>query len=128
MEISWYLAQLIGPTLVVMGIGLLIKPKGFQDLADEFINSRALIFLAGVLAFVPGLAIVLSHNVWTADWRVIITILGWLAVIGGAVRILLPREVARIARTMLGRAIVVRVAGAAVVLVGSVLVFFGYFV
>ena len=33
-----------------------------------------------------GLAIVLVHNVWTFDWRVIITILGWLAVLGGIFR------------------------------------------
>ena len=48
-----------------------------------------------------GLAIVLTHNVWVADWRVLITILGWLAAIGGAVRILAPQRTGRVGRSML---------------------------
>ena len=126
MENSLFLAQLIGPTLAVMGAGLLIDPRGFQTLANEFLGSRALIFLAGLLAFVPGLAVVLGHNVWVADWPVIITVLGWLSLIGGAVRILLPRQVVRIAQTILGRNSFVRVAGAVIVLLGAVLMFFGF--
>ena len=47
-------------------------------MADEFLRSRALIYLSGVLIHDGGLAIVLTHNVWVADWRVLITLLGWL--------------------------------------------------
>ena len=96
MQTSLYLAKLIGPTLIVIGIGMLINRDGYRDMAREFLGSRALIYLAGLFAFVPGLAMVLAHNVWAADWRVIITILGWLALIGGAFRILFPQEVTRI--------------------------------
>ena len=45
-----------------------------------------------------GLALVLTHNVWRADWPVIITILGWLAAIGGAVRIVMPQGTERVGR------------------------------
>ena len=41
----------------------------------------------------------LTHNVWTADWRVVITILGWLAVITGAIRIVCPQQAAANGRT-----------------------------
>ena len=37
-----------------------------------------------------GLAIVLTHNIWAADWRVLITLFGWLNVIGGALRLFAP--------------------------------------
>ena len=50
-------------------------------MAGEFIGSRALIYVAGVLAFMPALALVLAHNVWVADWRVLITLIGWFALI-----------------------------------------------
>ena len=56
-------------------------------MAEEFLRSRALIYLSGLLTMTAGLAIVLTHNVWVADWPVLITMLGWLATIGGAVRI-----------------------------------------
>ena len=38
-----------------------------------------------------GLAIVNLHNMWRADWRVIITVLGWLMMIGGIIRIVVPQ-------------------------------------
>ena len=31
-----------------------------------------------------GMAVILTPDVWTADWRVLITLLGWLTVIAGA--------------------------------------------
>jgi len=31
------------------------------------------------------------HNEWCANWRVIITVLGWLMTIGGIVRIVIPQ-------------------------------------
>ncbi len=52
---------------------MLINRDGYRDMAREFLGSRALIYLAGILAFVPGLAMVLAHNVWVADWRIVIT-------------------------------------------------------
>jgi hypothetical protein len=41
----------------------------------EFIGSRALIFITGVLALLAGLIVVNAHNLWVPDWRVLITAL-----------------------------------------------------
>ena len=78
MQTSIFLAQLLGPCFLVVGIGLMLNADGYRAMAREFLKSRPLIYLAGLLAIAPGLAVVLVHNVWTADWRVIITIFGWL--------------------------------------------------
>ena len=86
MQTSILIARLIGPLLVMTGLIMLVTSQAVQDMAREFLASRALIFIAGVLALLGGLAIVNTHNVWTAGWPVIITIFGWLAVIGGIVR------------------------------------------
>ena len=40
--------------------------------------------------FVAGLAIVRAHNRWVAAWPVLVTVLGWLALIGGLCRMLFP--------------------------------------
>ena len=44
--------------------------------------------LSGFFCLPAGLAIVLVHNFWVADWPILVTILGWLCVIGGAIRII----------------------------------------
>lgn len=76
MQTSVFLAQLIGPLFLVVGLGMLTNAEGYRGMAQEFLASRALIHIAGLMAFLPGLAIVLLHNIWTFDWRLIITLLG----------------------------------------------------
>ena len=56
-----------------------------------------LIYIVGLLALTGGLAILNAHRAWTADWRVVVTVLGWLMVIGGVFRIVLPRLTAGLA-------------------------------
>ena len=126
METSIFLARLIGPLFLVMGAGMAIGPQGYRDMAHEFLASRALIYIAGILAFVPGLAIVLTHNVWVFDWRLIVTILGWLGLIGGAFRILFPTQVKAIGAAMLEKAEWLRGGGIAAIVLGAVLAYFGF--
>jgi hypothetical protein len=39
---------------------------------------------------VAGLAVVRVHNQWGGDWAVLVTILGWLLLVGGVIRMLFP--------------------------------------
>jgi hypothetical protein len=126
METSLFLARLIGPSAILIGAGILIAPRDYRRVGEEFLASRALIYVAGLLAFVPGLAIVLSHNIWTADWRLIITLFGWLATLGGAFRILFPQQVVAIGSRMLASENYLRGGGIAVVALGAALTWFGF--
>ena len=92
MQRSIFLARLIGPVLVTVGIALIFNSETYRYMAEQFLVSYALIYVAGVIALFAGLAIINLHNIWEWKWPVIITVLGWLAVIGGAVRILIPQE------------------------------------
>ena len=69
----------------------------------------------------------LTHNVWVADWPVIITMLGWLTAIAGAIRIVAPEQVQAWGRRCLRTSDAARCIGAAIWLaLGAVLTFFGY--
>ena len=56
MQRSIYLAKLIGPVFVVIGIGMLVNGAVYRAMASEFLHSHALIYLAGLLALIgrPG--------------------------------------------------------------------------
>lgn len=123
---SLFLAQLVGPTLFVIGLGMIVSRDAYRTMAQEFLGSRALIYIAGILAFVPGLAIVLTHNVWVAGWPVIITLFGWLALLGGIFRLIFPQEVTRIGSRIIAMPSALTVGGIAVLALGAVLSFFGY--
>jgi hypothetical protein len=126
MQTSIFLARLIGPILLVAGVAMLVNRKDLDALAQEVLRSRLMLFLFGLIDLSVGLAIVLTHNVWAADWRIIITLLGWLLLVRGAVRLLIPDQVRALGTKFLGNANVVTGSLAAVTVLGLVLSYFGY--
>lgn len=91
MNLSNYLAELWGITIIVVSFALLIKPKRLEKLFAE-VENEATMFFWGIVSLVIGLAMVLIHNVWVFDWRVTITILGWLTLIKGLDVLFLPEH------------------------------------
>jgi hypothetical protein len=76
--------------------------------------------------FVAGLAIVRVHNVWVGGWPVLVTVLGWVAVLSGLLRMLFPTQLSAIAGAVAQRPGGIT-AGAVVLLVlGAFLSFKGY--
>ena len=130
MATSRYIARLIGPVLLIMGIGMAVgmlnEGEAYSGLMKEFIGSRALIFVTGVLILTAGLAIVNAHNVWEADWRVIVTVLGWLAIIRGIINLVFPATAQTLGDRMVASEAGL-VAGAAITIVlGAILCIVGY--
>lgn len=91
MDVSVFLAWLIGPTLTLVGIAILIQRNYYRDMVERFFNDPQDYFFSGVGSLVIGLAIIASHNLWVGDWRVIITVFGWAALVKGVMRILVPQ-------------------------------------
>ena len=127
MQTSIFLAALIGPVMLIAAIGMLLNPGGQRAMMLAFLDSPPLIYLSGVLAMIAGLAILLYHNVWAADWRVIITLFGWAGAIGGAARMLSPGSVKTVGAAMLNKPWVTTAGGVAWLAVAAVLCFYGYF-
>jgi uncharacterized membrane protein len=127
MATSVFLAKLIGPIMLAVGIGLIANSAAYHKLADEFLRSTALIFLSGLLTMLAGVALLITHNVWAADWRILITVLGWLLAIGGAARLIVPQGTQQIGRRLIAQPIFLTVAAVIWLGIGAVLCFFGYF-
>ena len=95
------IAGLMGPNFyLAIGIAMLVNARHFPEMAKQIGNDPGLIFVSGILLLVAGLAIVRVHNVWSGGWRVVVTVLGWLAVISGILRMLLPFWAASIASSL----------------------------
>src|SRR6266480_4997417 len=61
MSTSIFIARLIGPVMLVIGLAVLTNQRAFREMADEFLASRALLFLSGLIIMPVGLAIVLTQ-------------------------------------------------------------------
>ena len=88
MAMSKTIAGLMGPTLVALAAALLVNIDSISALVEPVSHDPALVLVSGVLSFVAGLARV--HNQWGGDWAVLVTILGWLLLVGGVIRMLFP--------------------------------------
>jgi uncharacterized membrane protein HdeD (DUF308 family) len=117
------IAGLMGPTLLAIGLAMLINADHFPEMAKQIGNDPGLIFVSGILLLVAGLAIVRAHNVWSGGWRVVVTVLGWLAVIGGILRMFLPFWAASIASTLGQSSTPVRIGALLPLLVGGFLTY-----
>ena len=126
MQRSIYLARLIGPPLLVAGVGVLFNGEVFRALYEQFVISPALLYLSGVIALPVGIAIVLAHNLWVKDWRVIVILFGWLTVIGGVARMVAPQLAQIVGGAVLDTPYTLTVAGVVMAAIGCVLSYFGF--
>lgn len=78
------LAGLIGPSMVAIGITEAMNIGAFAD------QIAPVVYLDGTILFVVGLAIVRVHGLWGRGWPVIMTLTGWVAMLGGLWRMAVP--------------------------------------
>jgi hypothetical protein len=90
METSKILARIIGPVMIIPAIGIFLNFNAYQGMIGEFSKSPSLCYLGGFMALLMGLIILQFHNRWEAGWSVVITILGWIALIKGVALIIFP--------------------------------------
>jgi hypothetical protein len=69
---------------------------------------------------------VLVHNVWTPNWRVLITLIGWLMLIRGAVRILAPDTIMGFAAKFIRNKQLIPISAVVTGVLGLVFCYFGY--
>lgn len=84
METSRNIAAIMGPTIMA-ATGL--ETLNFR--IWEGIHPTT-VFNNGIVWFMGGLAVVRFHNLWVRDWRVIVTLLGWMSVLAGFFRMAFP--------------------------------------
>lgn len=126
MDSTMYLAKLIGPVMLTLGLFVVFNPTRVSRMGREVLASDALLLIAGVITLPAGLAIVLSHNIWVAGWPVLITVMGWIMIVAGLARILLPGLMQSIGAVMLEKPIVTTIPGLLMASIGAFFCYQGY--
>ena len=126
MENSKTIAGLVGPSMLLAGALVLLNMNLFPGMVAEITRNPLLVILAGFITFVVGLAIVRVHNRWTKGWPVIVTIIGWICILGGLLRALFPVLVAQIAVRVIQVPGILPVAAVILLALGAFLSFKAY--
>lgn len=85
---SGRIAGLLGPTLIALAVSEAMNLR----VMTENPASVGLVYLNGTLLFVAGVAIVQVHNRWTRGWPVLVTLMGWFAILAGLMRMIAPQS------------------------------------
>jgi len=125
METSILLAKIFGLLYLVVGIGMLIDSKYYKKMMDDVLGSAAVMFFGGAAALAVGLVMVTYHNVWTG-WPIIITIIGWIALIKGVLLLLLPSSMMKLSRSLLKSSSMLAVWGVVALVLGLILGYLGF--
>lgn len=98
MDLSIVIAQVLGIFFVVVGIAMAVNSKATAGAMEESVAHKGVVFLWGLLALFMGAVIVVLNNAWTSGLPLLVTILGWLALIKGVFILLAPGPAAALYR------------------------------
>ena len=111
--LTLHLLVLIGVYELAAGIAGLTGKLDWLTLLDEFERSPALTFVTGFVAFAVGAAINLGHHHWTDLPAIIVSAIGWIALVEGVMLMVCPKPLLRFSRGLVRNQKLVSVLAAA---------------
>lgn len=123
-----FIARFYAVLLLVTGVSHLVQPRRWADFFIELKRHETSAFLIGVLTLPLGLLIVLGHNVWVFDVPVLVTIFGWMMTLKSIAYLVYPASFKAVSpdrHETFHRGF--RWIGAAMTVLGAVLVYDGFF-
>ena len=92
--VEWFVAC----ALLLVGMSLLLRARAWMSAFSSAIAHPLAPILSGLYAMLMGLVIVLAHNIWVGDARVLVTIIGWVSLVFGAFFLLVPEAYGAVLR------------------------------
>ena len=88
-----FFSSLLGLYCIAVSISILAHPQATVEIMKAIVRDPPLLYIAGLLGMTAGLAIVLSHNVWSGGaLSILVTLFGWASLIKGVLLLVLSPE------------------------------------
>lgn len=118
--------QLIGIVYLAVGVGILLNYSYYKKMLEDFVNNTSILYIGGIMALVVGYLLVTYHNIWVKDWYVIITVIGWMALIKGLYILMLPKSAVSLTKAFLKLKNVMIIESVFIIAVGLLFMYLGY--
>lgn len=123
---SEFIAGLIGPALIAIAVAILSNRSALEAMIGQIADNFAVVFLAGLLLLVSGIAIVRVHPLWGEGWTSLVTAYGWMSILGGLTRMIIPDQSAALARKFIENSAAVTGSALAMLALGLFFTIKGY--
>ena len=90
MQLSKLIAKMAAVIYLSASLGAFFSADYYRKVSEDLFNNAGLTYLAGFVTVIIGFLIVHYHNIWAKNWTVLITFLGWLALLKGILLIVCP--------------------------------------
>lgn len=117
-----------GAVLMVFGASFLLNGTFWGVSLKRMIAESALAFPFFLVLLICGVLMVYGHNLWVADWRVVVTIVGWMTLLKSVAILLAPRLLSVYSSwSEIALATAVRAGGFLWLLAGGIVTYFSLF-
>lgn len=123
METSIFVAKIVAVLYIATGLGMIINTKYFKKAMKEMYKSHVAAFLGGIMALAVGVVLVSVHNVWVMEWPVLITLIGWAALLKGVFLFLAPKQMLKNSKFVIDK---MQLIGFGALIFGLVMGYFGF--
>jgi hypothetical protein len=93
-------AQIIGPVMFLASVHFIINKKQYAKLIDDLEKSTFSLLISSIIMMGFGIWMILFHNIWSADWAILVTIAGWGSFLKGVIYLLFPESTILIAKRL----------------------------
>ncbi len=93
MELSIFLAKLLGIYMLIVAVVWIVRKDQLDKSIKEIASSRSLIVFSGMMNILFGLAIAIGHPLWQLNWIGLITLIGYLMIFTGIMRLAFPENI-----------------------------------
>ena len=124
MELSLFVARVAAIALLAVAVSMFAGNFNYDKLFKELAHNRLYSYLAGIFSLIIGAALVMYHNIWVKDLSVLVTLLGWGALLKGIVLIAFPEV---ITKSKFFKKEYKKVAPFLVVILGALFAYYGFF-
>ncbi len=118
--------QIFSIAYLAIGIGIFVNHDFYKKMFSDFIENSAILYLGGIMALVVGFFIVAFHNIWVMDLSVIITVIGWIALIKGVVILVLPKTMIALSKAIIDNAVFMKVEAIIATIAGLLFSYLGF--
>ncbi|WP_339895468.1 hypothetical protein [uncultured Algibacter sp.] len=91
MDNSIFLAKFWGWYLIIFFLILSFNPKRIKQIFND-LNDEKFLIISSFVAIIIGLLNILFHNIWEPNWKLIITLIGWVSLFIGLSLFIFPKR------------------------------------
>ncbi len=84
---TFFLARVFGLYFTILSLYFLIRREAFTARVTAVLENLGTRTVTALVTLIIGILLVVSHNVWVANWSVLITLFAWLIFIKGILRL-----------------------------------------